>query len=114
MAVIKFSLSEPDFKDLQERAQQEDMSIQDYIRKSLFNSTTIFTPTQAVNKALNKYNKGDCFTLPELYGDDWSLQRGASGVFGRRFFTHVTNNFSDKIQFVGMTNYGRHAQYKII
>ena len=113
MPIIKLSLSDEYYKKLQEMAQNEKMSIQDYIRDRLFTETSIFTPVEAVKRALNKYNSGGCFTLPELYGKDWTIERGVAGVFGKRFFNYIENGGSDKIEFAGMTNYGRHAQYRM-
>ncbi|EJT6613107.1 DUF1413 domain-containing protein [Clostridium perfringens] len=113
MPIIKLSLSDESFKKLQEMAQDKKMSIQDYIRDRLFIETSIFTPAEAVDRALNKYSNGDCFTLPELYGVDWTIERGVAGVFGKRFFNYIESGGSDKIEFVGMTNYGRHAQYRM-
>lgn len=113
MAVIKLSLSDEYYDKLQEMAQSEKMSIQDYIRDRLFSEKSIFTPVEAVKRALDKYNSGDCFTVPELYGGDWTIERGIAGVFGKRFFNYIEDGGSDKIEFVGMTNYGRHAQYRM-
>ena len=114
MAVFKFSLNEEYSKKLLESAQGEGITVQDYIRKKLFDIKTIFTPREAVERALRKYKKGDVFTLPALYGDEWTLPRGAAGIFGKRFYTYVTSECSSKIAFDKMIDYGRHAQYKIV
>ena len=114
MPVIKFSLNDEQYKKLEKNSQEEGVSIQDYIRNILFNSKTIFTPSEAVDRALNKYKKGDCFTLPELYGDDWKIERGVAGAFGKQFFNYILDKCPGSITYVGMTNYGRHAQYKIL
>lgn len=114
MPVIKFSLNDEHYKKLEEMAQEDGVSIQDCIRNILFNSKTIFTPAEAVSRALNKYKKGDCFTLPELYGDDWQIERGVAGAFGKQFFNYISDKCPDSIIYVGMTNYGRHAQYKML
>lgn len=114
MTVYKFSLNDEFSKKLEEMAKKDGVSVQDCIRNRLFNLTTIYTPVEAVKRAMEKYSKGDCFTLPDLYGDDWNIQRGAAGVFGKQFFNYVLDEYPSKIQYVGMVNYGRHAQYKII
>lgn len=114
MAVFKFSLDDEYSQILEEMARQDGVSVQDCIRNRLFDLKTIFTPVEAVSRAMKKYGKGDCFTLPELYGDDWTIQRGVAGAFGKQFFHYVSEECSDTIQFVGMTDYGRHAQYKIV
>lgn len=114
MPIVKISLSNEYYQKLQEMARKEKVSIQDYIRDRLFTETSIFTPAEAVERALNKYSSGEYFTLPELYGDDWTIERGVAGVFGKRFFNYVSDEGTDKIEFAGMTDYGRHAQYKML
>ena len=113
MPVVKISLNDEYYEKLTELAKEQGISIQDYIRNQIFGDTVTFTPAEAVDKALQKYSSGDLFTLPELYGEEWTIKRGVAGVFGKQFYNYVIDNYSDKIEFVGMTNYGRHAQYKI-
>lgn len=114
MPVVKVSLNDEYYQKLQEMAQEEKMSIQDYIRSKLFTEKSIFTPTEAVKRAITQYSSGDFFTLPEIYGDDWKTERGVAGVFGKRFFNYVSDGGTDKIEFARMVDYGRHAQYKMI
>ena len=64
MPVVKFSLSDEYYEKLEEMAMNDGVSIQDYVRNRLFNLKTIFTPAEAVERALKKYKKGDTFTLP--------------------------------------------------
>ena len=65
---IKFTLSDENYKELVERAGNQ--SIQDYIRSVLFpDQTNPITPEIAISKALSKYNKGDTFSVPEIFGD---------------------------------------------
>lgn len=112
MPVVKFSLSEEHFKRLAEMAAQDSVPVQDYIRNKLFGVTSIFTPIEAVDRAVKKYGTGELFTLPELYDDEWTIQRGVAGVFGKQFFNYITSECPGRIEFVGMTDYGRRAQYK--
>lgn len=113
MPTIKFSLNDEYYQKLQEMAQKDGVSIQDCIRNRLFNLKTIFTPAEAVERAMEKYGHGQYFTLPELYGKEWTIERGVAGAFGKQFFNYITDECTEKIEFVGMTNYGRHAQYKV-
>lgn len=81
---IKFTLSDENYNILLERAGSD--SVQDYIRSVLFpEQVSSITPEIAVNKALSKYSKGQTFTVPEIFGEEWSLPNGYAGVFGRRF-----------------------------
>lgn len=114
MPTIKFSLNEEHFKILEEMAKGDGVSIQDCIRNRLFDVSTIFTPVEAVNRALRKYSSGETFTLPKLYGDDWTIERGVAGVFGKQFFNFVEAECSEIIKFDKMVESGRRAQYKII
>lgn len=114
MPVVKISLSADHYNKLDEMAKKEGISIQDLIRNRLLGETTSYTPADAVSRALAKYRPGASFTLPELYGDGWNIKRGTAGVFGKQFFNYVQETCPDKIKFVGMTNYGRHAQYQVL
>lgn len=114
MAVYKFSLDEEYSQKLDNMAREAGVSVQDFIRSKLFSLTTSFTPVEAVDRALQKYQKGEQFTLPQIYDEDWTIKRGVAGTFGKAFFNYVAEECSDKIRFVGMTNHGRHAQYEIV
>jgi hypothetical protein len=114
LPVVKVSLNDEYYLKLQEMAQGEKMSVQDFIRSKIFTATSIFTPTEAVDRAIKKYSSGNFFTLPELYGDDWTIERGFAGVFGKRFYNYVSDRGTDKIEFARMVDYGRHAQYKML
>ncbi len=116
MPVIKISVSDQAYEKLSNMAKKDGISIQDLIRnKVLGDETTIFTPADAVNRALVKYDVGDCFTIPELYAEEWAvMKRGVAGVFGKQFNIYVEENCPEKIMLVGKTNYDRHAQYKVV
>lgn len=119
MPKITFALNDEYFKLLKKMAEDDRVSIQDCVRNRLFNMNTIFTPAEAVNRVLKKcengeYLPGSKFTLPELYGDEWTIERGVAGVFGKQFFNYIQEECQDKIKFIGMTNYGRHAQYEVL
>ena len=116
MPVIKISFSDQAYEKISAMANAEGISIQDLIRtKVLGDDTTMFIPADAVERALAKYDVGDLFTIPELYGDDWAvMKRGVAGVFGKQFYNYVADTCPEKIMFVGMTNRNRHAQYKVV
>lgn len=115
---VKFSLNDEYYAMLKEMAKEDGVSIQDCVRNRLFNVKTIFTPVEAVDRVMKKcesgeYEKGTTFTLPKLYGESWTIERGVAGAFGKQFFNYVTDVCPEKIGYVGMTNYGRHAQYVV-
>ena len=116
MPVIKISVNDQTYEKLSNMAKADGISIQDLIRnKVLGDDTSMFTPADAVDRALAKYAVGDLFTIPELYGDDWAvMKRGVAGVFGKQFYNYVADTCPEKIMFVGMTNRNRHAQYKVV
>lgn len=114
MPVIRISLSDEQYKTISANAAEQGVSVQDYIRHQIFKDEAWFKPSDAVEKALQKYRPGEFFTLPELYGEEWKVPRGFAGAVGKQFYTYVLNHCAEQIEFVGMTNYGRHAQYRVI
>ena len=83
----------PDFRAiLEEAAENKGVTIQDYIRYKLFDLNTIFSVEEAVCRIQNGDYKGKIFTLPDVYGDQWTLERGMAGVFGKNFYIYVTNH----------------------
>ena len=113
MPIVKISLSEQQYEALQQAARERGLSVQDVIREKLFRTRPQFTPADAVNRALNKYRPGELFTLPELYGEEWTLSRGEAGSFGKLFLRYVTTDFPECIEPAGKTKNGRQAQYRI-
>ena len=119
MPIIKLSLTEEELADLQNlrgaEETTENMSIQDFIRFKLLRKSnpSIFTPEEAVRRALEKFSKDDKpFTLPDIYGDEWSsLNPRMTGVFGKRFFNYLKT--IDSIEYDGMSQDGRRATYKV-
>lgn len=113
MPVIKISLTEEEFRQLEELAAQQGMSIQDLFRFKLLNkkNPSIFTPEEAMRRALEKFSSkgpGYRFTLPDIYGSDWSkLPSRMTGTFGKQ----VRN--SDVFQFEGKTAGDRQAIYSL-
>lgn len=63
------------------------MTIQDYIRYKLFDLNTIFTVEEAVRRVQIGDYKNKPFSLPDLHGDSWTLERGMAGVFAKIFMT---------------------------
>lgn len=97
MTTIRFDLNDEYKEKLEQAAEAMQMSVQDYIRYKLFDVKTIFTVDEAVKRIqngdfhnLDKYPEG--FTLPDVYGKEWVIERGPAGVFGRRFNEYVEDN----------------------
>ncbi len=112
---VKFTMSDENYIELCLKAKDKNMSIQEYIRSVLFpTQVTEITPQNAVSKALQKYSKGDTFTVPEIWGSSWNLENGYAGVFGRRFNKLVRTQYSDRINFTGEFNAKNHAIYEIL
>jgi len=111
---LKFTISDENYKEICSRAADAKLSIQDYIRKELFHDQAAFTPQDAVNRALANYSKGDTFTVPELFGDEWNLPNGVAGQFGKKFFALVEAEYGSKIRFTGNFNIKKHAIYEIL
>ena len=113
MPTIRFALNEEYYKKLQQMAEDENLSIQDYIRNTLFQINTIFTPEEAVKRIQQGDFKNKEFTLPDVYGDEWTIERGPAGVFGKSFYNYIEDNPDLGIEFVNMGKYGRRATYKL-
>lgn len=115
MPIVKISLTDSEYQNLLNLANGENMSIQDLIRFKLLSikNPSIFTPEEAVRRALEKFCSEDIpFTLPDIYGDEWvNLNPRMTGVFGKKFFNHLKT--IDSIEYVGMTPDSRRATYKI-
>ena len=106
---IKISVSDANYNNLVTRAGGD--SLKTYIRSVLFPGQIPITPADAVQRALNKYKKGDTFTVPEIYGAAWDLPNGMAGQFGKKFYKLVTEDYSLRIRFVGFTaNVKGHSQ----
>lgn len=117
MPTIRFDLNEEYKAKLEDASNEMHMKLQDYIRYKLFDLKTIFTADEAVKRIQNgefddsaKYPDG--FTLPDVYGDEWTIERGPAGVFGKAFFNYVTQENPDLgIKFKDMGKNGRLAHY---
>lgn len=117
MPTIRFDLNEEYKAKLEDVANEMHMKLQDYIRYKLFDLKTIFTADEAVKRIqagefddTAKYPDG--FTLPDVYGDEWTIERGPAGVFGKAFFNYVTQDNPDLgIKFKDMGKNGRLAHY---
>jgi len=116
MPIIKISLTDEEYQELENLATGEKMSIQDFIRYKMLSqkNPSIFIPEEAVRRALEKFSKEDePFALPDIYAELWcDLNPRMTGVFGKRFFNYVKN--ISEIEYVGMTPDGRRATYKIV
>ncbi len=113
--IVKLTLSKEAYDELDALAKGRNQSIQDYIRSKVFGET-IFTVDEAVKRiqegqfdVLSLYPDG--WELPDVYGDDWTIPRGAAGVFGKNFYTFVEANPELGIKFKDMGKYGRRAVY---
>ncbi|MCD8084430.1 MAG: DUF1413 domain-containing protein [Clostridiales bacterium] len=110
MSTIRFDLNEEYLKKLEAAAAEKNLSIQDYVRWKLFDTDTIFTIDEAL-KRIRRLEPGSEFTLPDIYGDDWTLKRGPAGVFGRNFFKYISTHQEERITYKDNGKYGRIATY---
>ena len=92
MPTIKFSLNDEYYSKLEKAAKTKGMTIQDYIRFKLFDLNTIFTVEEAVRRVQVGDFKNKTFSLPDLYGDAWTLERGLAGVFGKNFYIYISEH----------------------
>ncbi|WP_189270056.1 DUF1413 domain-containing protein [Pseudobutyrivibrio ruminis] len=51
-----------------------------------------FTPIEAV-ELIKKLNFKESFTLPDIYGEEWTMTRAnGAGAFGKKFFYHISKH----------------------
>lgn len=60
---------------------------------------------------MTRQSTPDGFTLPDIYGEDWTIERGPAGVFGRKFYNFITDNPDLGINYKDMGKNGRRAHY---
>lgn len=92
MPTIKFSLNDDYYRKLVGVAADKGMTIQDYIRYKLFDLNTIFTVEEAVRRVQTGNYTNQTFSLPDLYGDGWTLERGVAGFFGKTFYNYISEH----------------------
>ena len=111
MPTFRFDLNEEYSEKLKKDAEAKHLSIQDYIRFKLFSVTSIFTVEEAIKRIQGGHFEGQFFSLPDIYGDDWTPERGPAGVFGKNFYNYVEEHSELGIHFENMGKYGRRATY---
>ncbi|MGP1569366.1 MAG: DUF1413 domain-containing protein [Eubacteriales bacterium] len=109
--IFYFSLNDEYYIKLETAAENKGMTIQDYIRYKLFNQNTIFTVAEAVRRVQTGSFKNKTFSLPDLYGNEWILDRGRAGVFGKNFFNHIVKHPELGIRFIPNHTIKRRAVY---
>lgn len=116
MPVVKLTLSEEYYQKLKAMAKGANRSIQDFIRDRVFGPETVFIPEEAVRRIQGGAVKGqeEGFTLPDVYGDDWTIKRGPAGVFGKNFYNYTVEHPEFGIKFKDMGPYGRRAVYTYV
>lgn len=110
---VKVTLSHEWYEKLEQEAADAGRSIQDIIRDRVCEEEKVFIPEEAVRRIKCGAIKGkaDGFTLPDVYGTDWTISRGAAGVFGKNFFNYTSQHPEHGIRFKDMGPYGRRAVY---
>lgn len=101
MATYRFDLNKEYSEKLENLAEENHMNVQDFIRFKIFNETTIFTVEEAVKRIQNeKKFENKEFTLPDVYSEEeWTIEKGAAGVFGKNFYNHITKHSELGIRF---------------
>ena len=90
MPTVRFSLNEEHYAQLQNAAQNANMSIQDYIRFKIFDTKTIFSVDEAVKRIQAGNFEDRQFTLPDVYGDDWTMTKtDGAGSLGKAFNKYI-------------------------
>lgn len=114
MKVVKINFSDEQYEIISAMAEEKGMSVQDLIRSQFIVNTIIFTPEEAVRRIKNGAVDGmERFTLPDVYGDEWTLEKGPAGAFGKAFYNYITLQTEHKIRYIEHGSDGRRAEYRI-
>ena len=112
MPTVRFALNEDYYTRLENDAQNAHMNIQDYIRFKLFNEKTIFTVDEAVKRIQQGNFENSEFTLPDVYGEDWTITKEeGAGALGKSFYKYITDHPELDIRFVPNRLINRRAVY---
>lgn len=115
---LALHLTDVQYGELFVKSQIEGLSIDAYIKKTLFGTDPgIFTPKEAIRRAMEKFDIGEYFELRDLYSDEeWSsMERGERIAFGRNFFSFTSVIEPGKVKLVEDTgNNGRRAKYELL
>lgn len=112
MATFRFDLNEEYGARLERLAADAHMNVQDFIRFKIFSETTIFSVGEAILRIENGDFEDKEFTLPDVYGDDWSMRReDGAGSLGKSFFNYITDHPELGIRFVPGRRIKRRAVY---
>ena len=118
MHTIALHLTNEQFGELFIQSQIAGLSMDAYIKKTLFNTDPgVFTPKEAIRRAMITYEIGDEFELRDLYSSqEWEeLDRGERIAFGRNFFSFTDVIEPGRIKLVeGSGKNGRRAKYKLV
>lgn len=112
MPTYRFDLNEEYGKRLEKDAEDNMMTIQDYIRSRLFPSENIFTVLELV-KRIQERGPTKEFTIPDLYSpEEWSLvDRAVAGVLGKNFYKFTSARPGLGISLVPNRRINRRAVY---
>lgn len=93
MPTYRFDLNDEYGKRLEKDAEDNMMTVQDYIRSRLFPSENIFTVLELV-KRIKAKGPSEEFTIPDLYSDEeWSsIDRSVAGVLGKNFYKFTSSH----------------------
>lgn len=115
MPTVRFALNDEYYTRLERDAQNACMNIQDYIRFKLFNEITIFTVDEAIKRIKNGNFEDTEFTLPDVYGDEWTMSReDGAGALGKYFYNYISEHPELGIRFVPDKTIKRRAVYTLV
>lgn len=117
MPTLKISFTDKQYENLKQTADEQGISIQDYIRMNVCSQTipAMFTPQEAVKRALNQIPPQGTFSLPDLYfPSEWKQISGLNmaGTFGKRFYAYIEQH-NNEIEFAEMSAKTKLAVYKV-
>lgn len=118
MHQLTLHLTDIQFDKLLELSRAEGLSIDAYAKQAIFQTEKgIFTPKEALVRAMKKYEMGQIFKLNTLFSNEElaNLDRGQRIGFGKQFYAYITDVEPGYVRLVNNTGCnGRRAQYELI
>ena len=92
MHQLTLHLTESEYLELLALSRDSGLTADAYVKKALFHTDFgVFTPKEAVKRAINRYEIGQRFELRDLYSETESrlLSRGQKIAFGKQFYAYT-------------------------
>ena len=104
MPVVRFYLNDDAYKELEKKAEEEHMTIQDYVRMRCISPREDELTVADVVQQINAQRPEGEFKISDLFTEEkWSsVSIGIRAYLGKSFYEKVSANEIPDVEFVGM------------